>query len=90
MSKKLSEHDPQSALASAWAAYDEEPDDLRRVTNLFTVLYDNGQHEELARLATSVAPGLRTMVSYSRAVRYFYYHGPWPRETSAITRPRAG
>jgi hypothetical protein len=72
MSMKLS-GDPESALASAWAACEEEPDDLRRVTNLFVVLSDNHQDDELTRQARAVAPGLRKMVNYSKAARVFFY-----------------
>jgi hypothetical protein len=72
LSRELKDN-PELALASAQAAYDEEPDDLRRITNLFVVLSNDHQDGELARQARDVAPHLREMVNYSEAARHFFY-----------------
>ncbi|GAA2097899.1 hypothetical protein GCM10009801_68540 [Streptomyces albiaxialis] len=65
--------DPQLALASARAAVDEEPDDLRRVVNLFVVLRNNDLHDELSGVAEDCLDGLRSMVNYAEAARRFFY-----------------
>lgn len=72
MSIKLRDH-PELALASARAARDEEPDDLRRVTNLFVVLADNKMEGDLVQEAAAVAGRLRQMDNYRQAARHFYY-----------------
>jgi hypothetical protein len=72
MSMKLGDQ-PRLALASARAARDEEPDDLRRVTNLFVVYAENKLEEDLVREAAAVADRARQMDNYRQAARHFYY-----------------